>query len=284
MEKVAIVGVGLIGASFGLALRKTGFAGEIIGVSSEAAIAAGLKRGAISQAGSLDKAATAADLIYLAQPVERILETIPKLAHFVRPGQLVTDAGSTKQAIVECGQAHLAKGTFLGGHPIAGKEQRGPDAADAELFRNRPYVLTPNGVSASNPQNATLRKTIGAFGAHILEMTPAEHDHTLAFTSHLPQLLSTALAATLAQEHDDRMDQVYGSGLLDMTRLALSSPELWRSILLTNKSEVELAIDSLVKVLLGLKANLGECEMVNTFELATKFATSIRKPQPDRNT
>ena len=284
METVAIVGVGLIGASFGLALRKTGFAGEIIGVSSDAAIAAGLKRGAISQAGSLEKAASAADLIYLAQPVERILETIPELAHFVRPGQLVTDAGSTKQGIVECGQAHLAHGTFLGGHPIAGKEQRGPDAADAELFRNRRYVLTPNGLPSNNPQSDDLRRTISAFGAHVLEMTPAEHDHTLAFTSHLPQLLSTALAAALAQERDNRLSQVFGTGLLDMTRLALSSPELWRSILLTNKNEVELAIDSLVKVLLGLRADLGEREMANTFELATKFALSLRQPAPDRNT
>jgi len=284
METVAIVGVGLIGASFGLALRKTGFAGEIIGVSSDAAIAAGLKRGAISQAGSLEKAATAADLIYLAQPVERILETIPRLTHFVRSGQLVTDAGSTKQAIVDCGEAHLPPGTFLGGHPIAGKEQRGPEAADAELFHNHPYVLTPNGVTPNNPQSETLRKTIGAFGAHILEMTPAEHDHTLAFTSHLPQLLSTALAATLAQEHEDRLGQVLGTGLLDMTRLALSSLELWESILLTNKSDVQLAIDSLVKVLLGLRANLGEREMANTFEMASKFASSIRKPQPDKST
>ncbi len=279
MQTVAIVGVGLIGGSFGLALRKSGFAGEIIGVSSDAATAAGLKRGAISAAGPLEKAVKAADLIYLAQPVDRILETIPKLAPFVRYGQLVTDAGSTKQMIVDCAQAYLPDGTFLGGHPIAGKEQRGPEAADADLFRNRPYVLTPNGAAPENPLGDAFRKRLAAFGSHVLEMSAAEHDRTLAFTSHLPQLLSTALAATLAREKEERLTQVFGTGLLDMTRLALSSPELWNSILLTNKSEVERTIDRLVQVLLGLKSNLGESEMANTFDEATKFAASIRKPR-----
>lgn len=278
METVAIVGVGLIGASFGLALRKTGFAGEIIGVSSPAAIAAGLKRSAISSAASLDLALIRADLVYLAQPVDRILETIPLMAAGLRQGTLVTDAGSTKGAIVACAEAHLRAGCFLGGHPIAGKEQRGPDAADADLFRNRLYVLTPRG--PDTPQIGDFRAILSAMGAHVMEMSPEEHDHTLAYTSHLPQLLSTALAATLAHDGDIRLSQVFGSGLLDMTRLALSSPELWTSILRTNKREVEAAIDAVVQVLIGLKANLGESETANTFEQATAFAASIRKRAP----
>ncbi len=281
MDTVAIVGVGLIGASFGLALRKTGFAGEIIGVSSEGAIAAGLKRGAISSSATLGEAARTADLIYLAQPVDRILETIPQLAPRLRVGSLVTDAGSTKQAIVHCAEAHLPAGSFLGGHPIAGKEQRGPDAADADLFRNRLYVLTPSPKSVSNMQTSDFRAMLASMEARVMEMSPEEHDHTLAFTSHLPQLLSTALAATLAQDGDARLRQVFGTGLLDMTRLALSSPELWNSILQTNKTQVETAIDALVQVLLGLKAHLGEREMANTFELAETFASRLRKPSAD---
>jgi prephenate dehydrogenase len=278
MEKVAIAGVGLIGASFGLALRKAGFAGEIIGVSSEPAIAAGLKRGAISSTASLKKATQTADLIYLAQPVDRILETIPKLAPWLRPGALVTDAGSTKQAIVRCAEAHLPVGSFLGGHPIAGKEQRGPDAADADLFRNRLYVLMPAHDGIANPQISKFRTFLASMDARILEMPAEEHDRALAYTSHLPQILSTALAATLAQDGDPRLNQVFGNGLLDMTRLALSSPELWNSILDTNKNQVEQAIDALVRVLLGLKACLGEREMANTFEVAETFASGIRKP------
>jgi prephenate dehydrogenase len=277
METVAIVGVGLIGASFGLAIRQAGFSGEIIGVSSDAAIAAGRKRGAISSAASLEKAAESADLIYLAQPVERILQTIPRLKTALRPGTLVTDAGSTKQAIVDSAASHLPAGSFLGGHPIAGKEQRGPDAADADLFRNRLYVLTPTAASIGQEKAEEFRKTLRVIGANVLEMSAQEHDHTLAFTSHLPQLLSTALAATLAQDGDPRLSEVYGTGLLDMTRLALSSPDLWNSILGTNKNQVGQAIDALVQVLLGLKANLGESEIAYTFNQATTFAASIRK-------
>jgi prephenate dehydrogenase len=279
MEKIAIAGVGLIGASFGLALRKAGFIGEIIGVSSEPAIAAGLKRGAISTAASLEKATQTADLIYLAQPVDRILETIPKLTPWLRPGTLVTDAGSTKQAIVSCAEAHLPARSFLGGHPIAGKEQRGPDAADADLFRNRLYVLTPTQEGSPHPQTSKLLAFLASMGARVLEMPAEEHDHVLAYTSHLPQILSTALAAALGQDGDPRLSQVFGNGLLDMTRLALSSPELWNSILRTNKNQVEQAIDALVQVLLGLRAHLGEREMANTFEVAETFALGIRKPR-----
>jgi prephenate dehydrogenase len=277
MKTVAIVGVGLIGASFGLALRKSGFTGEIIGVSSESAIAGGLKHGAISRAASLEQAAQSADLIYLAQPVDRILQTIPQLANAIRPQTLVTDAGSTKQAIVSCALAHLPANAFLGGHPIAGKEQRGPDAADADLFRNRPYVLTPTNDSARTLQEEQFRSALISIGCVVMEMSPETHDHTVAFTSHLPQLLSTALAATLKRDGDASLTQVFGTGLLDMTRLALSSPELWNSILSTNKTQVAQAVDSLVKVLLELKANLGEREMANTFDQAAGFASSIRK-------
>ena len=277
METVAIVGVGLIGASFGLALRKSGFSGEIIGVSSEPAIAGGLARGAISSAASLEMAVSRADLIYLAQPVDRILQTIPKLAEALRADSLVTDAGSTKQQIVACALAHLAADSFLGGHPIAGKEQRGPEAADADLFRNRPYVLTPTSSSIHHPRVEDFRKILQAIGAKVVEISALDHDFTVAFTSHLPQLLSTALAATLSKEEDDRLAQIFGTGLLDMTRLALSSADLWSSILGTNKTQVAGAVEALIKVLTDLKENLGECEMAYTFDRAARFALELRQ-------
>jgi prephenate dehydrogenase len=274
METVAIVGVGLIGASFGLALRKSGFTGEIIGVSSQQALAAGLARGAISSSATLVEAAQRANLIYLSQPVDRILQTIPQLAPALRPGTLVTDAGSTKQRICECALAHLPAGSFLGGHPIAGKEQRGPDAADADLFRNRPYVLT-NATIGSAAE--AFRDALQSIGAIVIEMSPAEHDSTIAFTSHLPQLISTALSATLYREDNTKLTQIFGPGLLGMTRLALSSPELWRGILTTNQAHVSLALDAYIKVLTELKGMLGEREIAATFEQANAFATTIRK-------
>jgi prephenate dehydrogenase len=138
MKTVAVAGVGLIGASFGLALRRAGFSGRIIGVSSAEAIKAGLAAGAISESGSLEDAAHEADLIYLAQPIDRILDTIQKLGPMVRSECLVTDAGSTKATIIDISKKYMHPGIFLGGHPIAGKEQRGAEAADATLFQNRP--------------------------------------------------------------------------------------------------------------------------------------------------
>lgn len=129
IHTVAIVGVGLIGGSFALALRKAGFAGEILGVSSPPAIQAGISVGAISRGVSLDEAAARADLIYLAQPVDRILETIEMLGALARPGSLITDGGSTKAVIVRKASEHIRNASFLGGHPMAGKEQRGVEAA-----------------------------------------------------------------------------------------------------------------------------------------------------------
>jgi prephenate dehydrogenase len=276
METVAIVGVGLIGASFGLGLRKTGFRGEIIGVSSEKALAAGLACGAISSSATLAEAAQRADLIYLAQPVDRIMETIPKLAGQLRAGALVTDAGSTKEQIVACAQANLPAGSFLGGHPIAGKEQRGADAADSDLFCKRPYILTP-GPGKEGAVSQTFRLTLRSLGAAVVEMSPQEHDATLALTSHLPQLISTALAATLYRDGNARVTEVFGPGLLDMTRLALSSPELWESILATNKNAVSEALEAFIKVLTELKETIGERELAHTFERSAEFAKVLRE-------
>ncbi|MGH9659460.1 MAG: prephenate dehydrogenase, partial [Bryobacteraceae bacterium] len=135
MNTVAIVGVGLIGGSFGLALKKAGFAGRILGVSSERALADGLERGAIDESAPLEDAARRADLIFLAQAVGRILDTLRKLDPLVRPGALVTDAGSTKSAIVAAAREHVRACQFVGGHPLAGKERRGAAAADPDLFR-----------------------------------------------------------------------------------------------------------------------------------------------------
>lgn len=186
MQTVAIVGVGLIGASFGLAIRKAGFSGSILGVSSPAAINAGMLCGAITSGVTLQQAAERADLIYLAQPVDRILETLVSLGPLIGRDTLVTDAGSTKAAIVQQAEQHLKLARFIGGHPMAGKETRGAQSADADLFRDRPYVLTSNKV----PDELT--HLLQSIGANILEMTAEDHDATVALTSHLPQLISTA--------------------------------------------------------------------------------------------
>jgi len=144
MRTVAIAGVGLIGASFGLALRKAGFRGRILGVSSPDAIREAIEVGAIDEGLPLEIAVPQADLIYLSQTIRRIVSTIGALDLHLKPGTLVTDAGSTKVEIVACARDHIRKAQFLGGHPLAGKETRGAASADAELFRGRTYVLTPS--------------------------------------------------------------------------------------------------------------------------------------------
>ena len=275
MKSVAIAGVGLIGASFGLALREAGFDGDLIGVSSPEAVRAGLRKGAITRAASLSEAAKEADLIYLAQPVDRILTTLQQLGDLVRPDTLVTDAGSTKQAIVAKAIQHLSPAQFLGGHPMAGKESRGAEAADAALFRGRPYVLTP-----TTPENEAARYFklwLSRIGAEIIELNPIEHDRTVALTSHLPQLVSTALAITLARAQNTYAEQIFGPGLLDMTRLAMSSADLWMAILRTNREPVVAALDAFRAVLTNLQEAHESDNLVELFELGSARATDFRR-------
>lgn len=274
MNTVAVVGVGLIGASFGLALRKAGFAGEIVGVSSEPAIQAALKSGAISGSATLEEAVARADLIYLAQPVDRILDTIERLPALISPNTLVTDAGSTKAAIVQKAREFLPRAKFLGGHPMTGKEQRGAAAADPNLFYARTYVLTP--LAPESQATREFRSWLQKLGANLIDMDPEQHDFVVAYTSHLPQLLSTALAATLERQTDVRMSVVFGSGLLGMTRLALSPPDIWRGILGTNKERVAGAVQDVIDTLLQLKADLETGDPVSFFQEAGKFASRIR--------
>ncbi len=140
MKSVGIVGVGLIGGSFGLALRKAGFEGAILGVSSTRSIEQAIERGAVDRGATLEEAAGTCDLLFLSQPISGILDTVRKLDPLVREDTLVTDAGSTKKAIVDEAKRSLRRCAFLGGHPMAGKELRGVEAADADLFRGRPWV------------------------------------------------------------------------------------------------------------------------------------------------
>ena len=276
MRTVAIVGVGLIGASFGLALRKSGFKGPILGVSSRRAMEAGLATGAVSAAATLKEAAEQADLIYLAQPVDGIIDTLGWLGPMARKETLVTDAGSTKSAIVAAATASLRNARFIGGHPMAGKETRGAQSADANLFRNRLYVLTPQ----ASPVPEHFLQLLENMGANVLEMTAEDHDATVALTSHLPQLISTALAAFLSNRKEPGIEQVFGSGLLDMTRLALSPVELWSSILATNKANVLQGIDLYTQALAELKQAVQADDLDSIFKAAAQFAANLRKPDP----
>jgi prephenate dehydrogenase len=278
MKTLAIVGTGLIGASFGLAVRKAGFAGPILGVSSPGALAEAAEAGAIDRGANLAEAAAEADLIFLAQPIGRILDTLRRLDPLARPDALITDAGSTKCRIADLALQTITRCQFLGGHPMAGKELRGARAADADLFQERTWVLTPEEPGAMETrQAADLVAWIRRIGARPLVMDPEEHDRVVALTSHLAQLASTALAATVAGNLNppERL-AVAGSGLRDMTRLALSSYELWRDIVATNTDAIDRALGLYIQELEHLRENLRTRQLEEEFQKAAELAGRLR--------
>jgi len=274
IKSVAVIGVGLIGGSFALAIRSRGFTGEILGVSSPAVIDKAIELGAISRGVSLEVACGEADLLYLADNVDGIIEVLHKIGPIARPGCLITDAGSTKQVIVRTARETVRSATFIGGHPMAGKELRGVENADPELFSGRPYVLT--GAGGDSPLVARFEELLRKLDVQIVCMSPEEHDTAVAFTSHLPQLLSTALAKTLSEQDAEAFHNVVGPGLLDMTRLALSSPHLWTSILRTNAEPVRRALALFVSNLNSLQSSLTSDELASEFVEAAALAKQIR--------
>ena len=276
---IGIVGVGLIGGSFGLAMRKAGFDGRILGVSSERSLEEGLRAGAIDAGAALDEAAAESDLLFLSHPIRRILEQLPRIAGAAKAGALVTDAGSTKAEIARvAAEAFRGKPSeFLPGHPMAGKEGRGAAIADADLYRGATWALTPAGEGPESPAAGELREWLGRIGARVRITSPEEHDRIVALTSHLPQALSTALAASLgaALPNRDELD-LAGGGLRDMTRLAGSSYAIWADILGTNRENVRAALDTLLVELEGFRRDLGSDEIELRFQRAQAFHALTR--------
>ncbi len=286
IETVTIVGVGLIGGSFGLALRTAGFKGRILGVSSPRTIEAALGKGAIERGAPLEEALPESDLIYLAQPISRILELLPEVRKLAPPRALVTDAGSTKGEIVEKAAALFADGPwFVGGHPMAGKEQRGVERADADLFRDATYVLTPSVLTASDsrlPDEPVVKEFaawIEKIGAKPVVLPAHVHDRVVAWTSHLPQLLSTALASAMVDQlPGDEHLEIAGPGLRDMTRLAESPYEIWKDILATNTSNVEQALTAYIDKLERFREKLNRDGLAKEFEAARKARQRLARP------
>lgn len=280
MNTVAIVGTGLIGASFGLALRQAGFSGAILGVSSERAVADAIAAGAIDRGLPLAEAARQADVVFLSQAIGRILDTIRLLDPLVRLGALITDAGSTKTEIVDAARQHIRRAQFLGGHPMAGKEQRGAAAADSRLFRGRTWVLTPDEpAELGTPAAADFRGWLEKIGARLVVLDSDRHDRLVALTSHLAQLASTALASTVADAVAGGQElRVAGPGLSDMTRLALSSYELWRDILATNSEHIDRALALYIQKLEHMRENLRTRQLQKEFASGSGLASRLRRP------
>ena len=280
MERVFIIGTGLIGASTGLALRAAGFAGRIDGWdSSLLEMAAAVQMGAIDgrAAGKEDalELAKLADVIVLAVPVLAIKDWMQLLAPALRAGQLVTDVGSTKLEIAELAERLFtgqAKATFLAGHPMAGKESGGALLAEAGLFDGAMWLFTP-----TRPEMTAIEKEwrgwVGCFGSRTLDMDAARHDELCAWVSHLPQMLSTALAALLEDRFGDAAEiaAIGGRALKETTRLGASPYSMWRDVALTNTGPVADTLLALEQRLQHVRENLRTPELRDEFALANKF-------------
>jgi len=259
-KKVAIFGVGLIGGSFALALKAAGAAERIAGVGrSAASLARARELGIIDEiCTSAAEAVSGCELVLIAAPVAQTEAILTSIAPHLQSGTVVTDAGSTKTDVVAAARRALGGriAQFVPGHPIAGREQNGPDAAIADLYVGKKVVIT------ALPENAPqhVERVADAWkqcGAHIHELTPEQHDRVFAAVSHLPHLLAFALVDDIANKpHASLLFQYAASGFRDFTRIAGSSPEMWRDICLANREALLEELDSYIAQLMQMRAML----------------------------
>lgn len=249
---LAVVGVGLIGGSFAAALRRAGQVGRVLGVGRDPkSLEHARELGLIDEAVSAAEAARRADLALLAAPVGSLGGLLAQMRAHLKPGIVLTDAGSTKAEVAQAARQALGEriGCFVPGHPIAGAERTGPGAADADLYRDRTVVLCPL------PENAPqaieqVRQAWQDCGARLLEMDAELHDRMLASVSHIPHFLAAAYMAQVAGEADcARRLGLAGSGFRDFTRIAAGSPEMWRDIFLSNRSAMQAELAAVRAVL-----------------------------------
>jgi prephenate dehydrogenase len=285
-RRVAIVGTGLIGGSFGLALRKyfpdtvvAGYdkPGVLIDASGCGAIHEGIPDLALALAG--------ADLIYVALPVGHTIELLPEIARLAPPDALVTDASSTKRSVCAAAAQSFREGGahFLGGHPMAGKEVSGIDAAEAELFRGSKYALiraTVNEKAAKERESrvAEFVRLIEKLGAEPVWLEAEAHDRAAAVVSHLPQLLAVALAGVVRSRTDETGLPVTlaGRGLRDALRLAGSPYSVWRDIILTNSDNLERVLDQMIQALEQVKSDLRMRALDEEFSAAGELYKILR--------
>ena len=282
IERIAILGTGLLGTSVGLALRAAGYRGAIVGWNrgAEGAQAALALVAIDSVAADAVQAARESQVVVLTVPIYATLDLMEKLAVVLGPDHLVTDVGSTK-AQITAAAARLfntpERAAFLPGHPMAGKERGGAALADAELFRGTVWLFTDDPECKRSPHSAELvkgwREWVVAMGAKTIDLDPVRHDELVAWVSHLPQFVATALSALLQEEVGDapELKDVGGRALREMTRLGASPFSMWRDIAYTNTEAVQAALLALEQGLAHLRENLRTPELRHEFEKANRF-------------
>jgi len=278
IAQITIVGTGLIGGSFALALKKHGFAGRIIGCDREPVLARAKAAGAIDE-GITDaaKASHGSQIVVLATPVGGILDLIERIGPTLAEAALLTDVGSTKDEIAARAQTVFgskAATRFLPGHPMAGKERSGLEQADSDLFENAVWLITPlPGQNVEAGLSGEFLQLLRGIGARVLVMDLSRHDRLCAWISHLPQMLSTALAATVLDElgDDPELLAIGGRALRETTRIASSPYSMWRDIALTNTKNIEEALMRLEQRLAHIRENLRTPELKAEFERGNQF-------------
>jgi len=282
IERIAILGTGLLGTSVGLALRAAGYRGAITGWnrSPEGAQTA-LSMGALdSIAADPLQAARESQVVLLAVPIYATLDYMEKLAGELGSEHLITDVGSTKAQITAAAGRLFntpERAAFLPGHPMAGKERGGAALGDANLFRGAVWLFTDDPTWQRSPHSAELvkgwREWVAAMGSKTLDLDPARHDELVAWVSHLPQFVATALSALLEEEVGDapELKDVGGRALSEMTRLGASPYSMWRDIAYTNTEAVQAALLALEQRLAHLRENLRTPELREEFEQANRF-------------
>jgi prephenate dehydrogenase len=275
IRQITIIGTGLIGGSFALALRKRRFAGRIVGCDRESVLKRAKMCGAIDHGfAEPADAVRGSQLVVLATPVLAIVDLIGRLGRAQPASTLMTDVGSTKSVVAEQALNIFGKNAgkrFLPGHPMAGKEHSGVDYADADLFKNAVWFLTPlPGQNLHDGLFAEFAGWIDQIGARIALLPPDDHDRLCAWISHLPQMISTALAAALVEEFGEEAPLLPAGGraLREMTRISASPYSMWRDIAISNRKNLE---DVLLKVeqrLAHIRENLATRALAEEFEQA----------------
>ncbi len=254
-HRIAIVGCGLIGGSVALAVRAAWPACRLVAIDRGTVVEAARRRRVADEGGEDLALADGADLIVLAAPVRQNIALLQDLVTVVHGTAIVHDVGSTKRAIVEAARSLPPRLRFVGGHPLAGAATGGVEAARADLFQGRPWILTPS-AACDHADVDRLMKTAAAVGALPRTMDPDAHDRLMAYLSHLPQLAVSALMQVVGERAGSDGLSLAGSGLRDTTRLASSPSGTWRDVTATNAEALGAAIDDLTAALQRLKADL----------------------------
>ncbi|HUA16223.1 MAG TPA: prephenate dehydrogenase [Verrucomicrobiae bacterium] len=284
IRQITIIGTGLIGGSLALALKNKKFSGRIVGCDREATLEKARIRGAID-AGSSDPgdAVRGSQIVILATPVLAIVDLIERVGPALPARTLLTDVGSTKAVIAERAVKVFGKSAgkkFLAGHPMAGRELSGVDYADADLFQKAVWFLTPlPGQNLNEGLLAEYAGWIDAIGARIAMLPPNDHDRLCAWISHLPQMISTALAAALVEEFgaDAPVLAAGGRALQEMTRISSSPYSTWRDIAISNKKNLSDALWKVEQRLAHVRENLATRGLGEEFEQAHELRKARKK-------